>query len=666
MARDKSVIQVVVTGEASRLQRAMKGAGSILAGFGVAAVRATAAVASLAAGIGSIAVRQFANFDAAMTKSLAIMGDVSEGMRDDMAMAAREVAKTTTFSAEQAAESYFFLASAGLDAQQSIAALPQVAAFAQAGMFDMSRATDLLTDAQSALGLTSDDAADNLANMARVSDVLVKANTLANATVEQFSESLTNKAGAALRVLGKDIEEGAAVLAFFADQGVKGAEAGETLNIMLRDITRAAAANTDEFSKLGLNVLDSEGNLRNMADVVEEFTRVLGPMSDAQMAATLDQLGLTRAVGNSIRQTLGGADAIREYEAALRDASGVTDEIAGKQLQTFNAQLQLLQSAVGDVFLSIGERLLPILQNMVDALRDNLPAIEAFVDTMLDGFDSKVLPVLRTVSQFIIDNVAPAIGNLANFFMTELVPALRETARWFGEHVVPVLRVLWDFVNRNIIPAFQTFARFVLNTVVPALRNFLEPALQGVREGLSTVSMFVDRNRSRFQGLFAAIRPLFNFLRDTLAPFLGRALRDAFAIVGGAIGGVIEFVGILSTSITKLIDGFKWIIDNARRLRNALPGGDSAPAPAAPTLTPAGGSFTPPSAATPRPIPFVPNVPVTIPVIQPGSRLPTPPSNVTINVTGGMMDPEGVARSVDRVLTDANRRTGGGGVAAFF
>ncbi|MFW6202558.1 MAG: phage tail tape measure protein, partial [Gemmatimonadota bacterium] len=112
------------------------------------------------AGMGAAAVKSFADFDDAMTQSLAIMGDVSDAMRQDMAEAARAVARTTTTSATDAAESYFFLASAGLDASQSVAALPQVARFAQAGMFDMSRATDLATDAQSALGLASEDAQD--------------------------------------------------------------------------------------------------------------------------------------------------------------------------------------------------------------------------------------------------------------------------------------------------------------------------------------------------------------------------------------------------------------------------------------------------------------------------------------------------------------------------
>jgi len=138
-----------------------------------------------------------------MTRSTAIMGDLSDEMRKKLSDTAREIGTSTKFSATEAAEAYEFLASAGYDAERSIAALPKVAAFAQAANADLARATTLLADAQSALGLSSQDATENMENMARVSDVLVLANTLANATTEQFSEALTNKAAAALRLVNQ-------------------------------------------------------------------------------------------------------------------------------------------------------------------------------------------------------------------------------------------------------------------------------------------------------------------------------------------------------------------------------------------------------------------------------------------------------------------------------
>ncbi|KKL63122.1 hypothetical protein LCGC14_2178230, partial [marine sediment metagenome] len=218
--------------------------------------------------VGAVSIKAFADFDDAMVQSIAIMGDVSDAMRHKMEEAAKDVARTTTFSAKKAAESYFFLASAGLDAKQSIAALPQVAIFAQAGMFNMATATDLATDAQSALGLTVDDAQQNLINLTRVTDVLVKANTLANASVIQFSESLTREAGAALKVFKIDIEEGVAVLAAFADQGVKAQLSGTGLARILRLLTAAATKHKDELAGLNVEVFDSTGKIRNLADVI--------------------------------------------------------------------------------------------------------------------------------------------------------------------------------------------------------------------------------------------------------------------------------------------------------------------------------------------------------------------------------------------------------------
>ncbi len=310
------------------------------------------------------ATKEFIAFDDAMNQSLAIMNATVE-QQEDMGRTARQVALETTFSAKETAESFFFLASAGLDAEQQIEALPQVAKFAQAGMFDMATATDLATDAQSALGLTVSDAQQNLTNLTRVTDVLVKANTLANASVQQFSEALTSKAGSALKVVNKDIEEGVAVLAVFADAGVKGAEGGEKLNQVLRDIPRATAKNGDEFKKLGLEMFDAQGNMKNVADIVEELDRVLKPMSDELKASTLDQLGLNRGVADAVKILSGSTNKIREYESALRDSGGTTQEVSEKQMGSLQSQLTVLGDKFGEIGLLIMERVSPALEDAI-------------------------------------------------------------------------------------------------------------------------------------------------------------------------------------------------------------------------------------------------------------------------------------------------------------
>jgi TP901 family phage tail tape measure protein len=413
-----------------------------------------------------------------------------------MAQAAREVAKETTFSANQAAESFFFLASAGLDATQSIAALPQVSKFAQAGMFDMALATDLLTDAQSALGLTVDDATANLTNLTRVSDVLVKANTLANASVEQFSTALTTKAGAALRSLGKEVEEGVAVLAAFADQGIKGEIAGTQLSIVLRDLTTKAIDNRREFDRYNVSVFDSAGEMRNMADIVGDLERALDGMSDETAKATLLQMGFSDKSLASLMALMGTSEAIREYEQSLKDAGGTTDEVSGKQLETFNAQLELLKSRFTDVMLTVGEGLTPTLMTFAEEMGP------------------------------LIDQLAPALIGL----FEEMAPVIEELFTQlpgFIEQLIPLIPVVGD-----------------LATLVLSVAEAIMPVLSGVIEELAPIL-------EGFSEVLAENGELFGALIVAGALFIGilRLMQAALIITGGAgataAAGTSGFLGIL-------------------------------------------------------------------------------------------------------------------------
>ena len=55
-------------------------------------------------------------------------------------------------------------------------------------------------------------------------------------------------------------------------------------------------------------MFDAEGNMRNVADIVEELDRVLKPMSDELKASTLDQLGLNRGVADAVKILSGSTE----------------------------------------------------------------------------------------------------------------------------------------------------------------------------------------------------------------------------------------------------------------------------------------------------------------------------------------------------------------------
>jgi len=330
-------------------------------------------------GIFTGAIKAFADFDEAMTESLAIMGDVSDAMKTEMADAAKQMSGESTFAAKELAGAYFYLASAGLDAEQSIAALPVVTKFAEAGTFDLSKATDLLTDAQSALGLSVKDAIENQENMIDVSDVLVAANTLANATVLQFSEALTNKAGPAMRAYDVALEEGVAVLAAFADQGVKGSEAGSAFSIVLRDLQRAAIANKKAFKAAGIAVYDADGNLNNLGDTVGQLEEHLGDMSAEQKKTTLGMLGFQERSQSFLLTLIGTSEKIKDYEKNLKSAGGITQEVSDKNLKALSKQLKMAKNEITVTAISLGEDLAPMIIECKDEIVKIIKKIQDWV-----------------------------------------------------------------------------------------------------------------------------------------------------------------------------------------------------------------------------------------------------------------------------------------------
>jgi TP901 family phage tail tape measure protein len=465
--------------------------------------------------LGGASVKAFSDFDDAITQSTAIMSGVTAEMRSQMELTARTISKTLAISSTDAANAYYFLASAGLDANQSIAALPQVAKFAQAGMFDMSRATDLATDAQSALGLSVKDATQNLKNLTRVTDVLVKANTIANASVEQFGEALTTRAGAALRLVNKSMEEGVAVLAVFADQGVKGAEAGGRLDIVLRDLQNASLKNRDLFNQLGISVFDSSGNMNNLADIVEYMERAFKGLSDEQLRSTLSLLGFTDRSIAATASLLGFSNNIRDYESKLKSAGGTTEIVASKQMQSFKNQVELTRNSLVNMSQRIGEviseAILPLIKRVKD-LADNLSSMdkELLKTYVTYGLLAAAIPIAMVAISKFIGVIALLMTPLAlkitallavGAAITMLILNAKALSERFDYYFGLSKTIVKDMVDETI-PALGKLID-TYDELTTSIRNFSKDILEGtykkillnvtlIKLSLKSLAEFID------------------------------------------------------------------------------------------------------------------------------------------------------------------------------
>ena len=441
--------------------------------------------------IGGASVRAFAQFDSAMTQSTSIM-KVTEAQIKSMRETALSMSTSGEFSQapKEMAASYFFLASAGKDAAQSIALLPTVSRFATAGQFDMALATDLLTDAQSALGLSSKDVAQDQLSMLRVSDVLVKANTLANASVQQFSTSLTTKAGAALKSYNKDVEEGVAVLAALADQGVKSELAGNALDRFMRLSAKGAIDNAEAHKELGFEVFDANGKMRNLGDIIGNLEQVLEGLSDEERAVALDMMGFEARVQGVILPLIGTSKAIKQYEKELRNAGGTTKDVADKQMKSFSNQMKVFRNQLTAAAIEIGETMAPILMSLTEYVKNAIKWWKSLseetrkfiiVTAMIVGVVGPILVtlgILVTAIGAVIGAIgllggavlASPIGLLVGLFAIVLVGAI-ELSGGIGnlpkvfKNVAQTVSHLWDVMEGypvigKVVEALKEFNKF--------------------------------------------------------------------------------------------------------------------------------------------------------------------------------------------------------------
>ena len=129
----------------------------------------------------------------------------------------------------------------------------------------------------------------------------------------------------------------------------------------MRDLTTKAIKNADDFEQLGIKVFDSEGNMRNMAQIVRSLENALAGMNAEQQKATLLQAGFADKSLAFLTTLLGTSDAIAQYEAQLKAAGGTTEEIANKQL----TPMQQAMARFGAAWTELSLKMEPVYDALV-------------------------------------------------------------------------------------------------------------------------------------------------------------------------------------------------------------------------------------------------------------------------------------------------------------
>src|SRR5690625_3365115 len=341
---------------------AFKQTGAIVTGAGIA----------LAGGLG-IAVKKAAEFEAGMSEVRAISG--ASGKEFEVLSAkAREMGAKTSFSATEAAEGLKYMALAGWDTNSMLTGIEPVLYLAEAGALELGRASDLVTDSMSALGLSANDLVPYLDKVAQTSrksntdiDALMEAMVVAGGTFSRFNVPL---------------EEANAFLGVLANRGTKGSEAGTALNAIMDRLTSGTGQASKALDELGLSAFDSEGNFKGMEAIMLELQDALSGLTEEEKAHYQSMIaGLNH--GKSFEKMMQGlGDEYYDLKADIEGADGALIDMRNTMKDNLQGRMEEMSSALEEVGIIIYDNIKPAVEMLVEWITELASWFQSLSPTM--------------------------------------------------------------------------------------------------------------------------------------------------------------------------------------------------------------------------------------------------------------------------------------------
>lgn len=370
---------------------------------------AAAAAATITAGLSAAAIKVGSDFEAAMSQVGATMGITSAAEEFEiLSTAAKEMGESTKFSASQASEALNYLALAGYNAEKSVAALPTVLNVAAAGGMELASASDMITDAMSALGLET-------AQMSTFADQLAVTSQKSNTSVSQLGEAILTVGGTA-KTLSGGVTEMNTALGILADNGIKGSEGGTMLRNVILSLSAPTSTAAEALTGLGVTAFDASGKMKPLQETFADLGGALSKLTEQERTETLSNIfnkvdlkGVNALLGTSVER-------FDELSGYISDCSGAAAQMAATMDDNLKGDLTIMQSALEGLGIAAYEKFQEPMRTAVQEVTDYIGELSKSVTNGKLGDSLGKLAVsfgnfVSTAGELVSDKILPAAVN---------------------------------------------------------------------------------------------------------------------------------------------------------------------------------------------------------------------------------------------------------------
>lgn len=347
--------------------------------------------------ISSAALASAADFEGAMARLGAKLGVVSQSL-EHLAVQTKYLAQISGFSATEIADAMSELAAQGFTVSEITEGIVPLTMMATAGFMDMATASDYATSILRAFGF-------EISKLSYVSDVLAKQDADTNAAIADTAEALKYSSAIA-RTAGISFEELTAAIGFLANMGIKGSMAGTSLRGVIAALTNPSAEAQKILHDLGIELEDDEGNMRGLADIVEQFNTAMEGMSEVEKTRILFEVFNRRAAPAFAALMHIGAEELKNYTEELKKAGGQTQTMATIQMWNLYGSLVRVQNAANNLSITLGRDLYPKIAGVIEGITNWLNTM-AITNPWLLGWINNI--IILTSALFALGVAIPPI-----------------------------------------------------------------------------------------------------------------------------------------------------------------------------------------------------------------------------------------------------------------
>ena len=367
-----------------------------------------------AVGLGARALGVAGNFEQSMNLIAVATGAPQAEMEalQDLAM---EIGRTTRFSATQAADAMLELAKGGFTpAQIEGGALVEVLNLAAAGGLELADAAGIVKSSMLTFNIEAENAAD-------ITNAFAGASVVGRANVSELAAGFIN-ASARAQIVGVSVNELTGALALMSDAGFVGASAGTYLNNMLQRLAPEAGEARDIMDRLGISFENADGTFKDLVEITRQLEYGFSDLTDVQRNNYLQTIFQQQGMNAANALLAMGSDELTRYIEATHNQT-IAAELAEAQMGGWNGAMEQLRGGLDDVFLAIGQRLLPIIAPLVERVTQFTQRVIDFVSSERFGETlQRWSPILAAIAGAITAALIPAVVALGVKLVALMLP----------------------------------------------------------------------------------------------------------------------------------------------------------------------------------------------------------------------------------------------------